>query len=272
MIDVAAGDQLPDQLALLGGPRKGREQGQELAPVPGAGVLLEGPPQGAVHGPGLRGDLVDVGGEEGEGVVGLALVLGQMEADAADDIPDGAVSLQVTLDAIGQASGLGGEGLAELGPQLAKHLRRDQLGAEHRWGSLGEAGDLVGLGDRKMLRFGGVGGGAGFGHEGLAKVAPVGQGGVQVDADLPGAQVEQAGAAACVEGLEDPPLHGGREERAFLGAAGVDVDAAARRQGADEGALAAGFAGLPRHELCVLLIGPNVQVVRWGDLECGGAT
>ena len=72
---------------MLGRPRERCEESQQLPAVADAGVLLEGPPQGTVHRLGLPGDPVDIGGEEGEGVIVVALVLGQMEAHPADQPP-----------------------------------------------------------------------------------------------------------------------------------------------------------------------------------------
>jgi hypothetical protein len=78
---------------------------------------------------------------------------------------------------------------------------------------------------------------------------------VQVGSDLPGAHVEQARAAAGVEGSDDPSLHRCRERWALAGTAGVDIDAAARRQAAHERSLLVVRARRHLHGLYLISLG-----------------
>ncbi len=109
VVDVAGVDQLADERALLGRTRQGREQREQLLAVLGPGVVLERPAERQVLGLGLLGNLVDVGRDEGEGKLGISLVLGQVEADPADHVPDRALLFQIALDPVFESSCLGAQ-------------------------------------------------------------------------------------------------------------------------------------------------------------------
>jgi hypothetical protein len=143
MIDVASVDQLADECALLGCSGKRRQQREKLLTVLRPSVVLERSAQRQVLRLGLFGDLVNVGGDEGEWILEIALVLGEMEADAADDVPDRAVRLQITLDAVVVSLGLGLESRTRVRPDVCKQLGCQQLGALHRRRGLAHVPQLV---------------------------------------------------------------------------------------------------------------------------------
>ena len=100
MVDIAGIYEFADEVALLGRPGQGSQQSEQLLAVLGSDVVLERTPQRQVLWLGQLGDLVDIGGDEGKGILGIALVFGQVEADTAHNVPDRAVLLQVALDTV----------------------------------------------------------------------------------------------------------------------------------------------------------------------------
>ena len=237
VVDVAGVDQLADERALFGRAGQGRQQREQLLPVPGPGVVLERPPERQVLRLGLPGDLVNIGGDEGKGKLGIALVLGQVEADAADHVPDRAVLLQVALDTVLVPLRLGRQGRAHVGPELAEQRGVEELGALHGRHRLDQGRELVGVrvGNDKRLRIGRVERTA---HP-ATNARPTSR---QYESDG-GRSVASSAAPRCsttvsathVECLDDAPRGSRRKRRAILGRAGLDVDATARRQPTDEG-------------------------------------
>jgi hypothetical protein len=67
----------------------------------------------------LRAGADRVRREEGEGTTPVRAVLRQMEADAADEVPDRVERVQPALDRSVVAGDGGAEGVAELGPPAA---------------------------------------------------------------------------------------------------------------------------------------------------------
>ena len=88
MVHVAGIDQLLDQAAALGRPLKGHKQRQQRLPVPGAGVLLQGPAQRLVLDAPLRRQAADIVARNANGFSAIAFVLGQVQRDAADKPPE----------------------------------------------------------------------------------------------------------------------------------------------------------------------------------------
>ena len=99
---------------------------------------------------------MNVGRDEGKGKFGIALVLGQVKADAADDVPDGAVLSQVALKAVFVGLRLGSKRRSHLGPQLDQQRRRQKLGARHGGHGLNQGRHLIGfgVGNDQRRRFG----------------------------------------------------------------------------------------------------------------------
>ena len=211
VVDVTGVDQLANERALLGRARQGREQREELLSVLRPGVVLQRSPEGQVLGLGLLRDLVNIGRDESEGILPVARVLGQMKTDAADHVPDRALLLQVSLDPIREVGGLGGQGRPDVGPQPAEHRGRDQIGARHGRGRLGESRELVrcGIGHDQRPGIGRIQRTAGPGHDRLPDVTPVGQRRVELRLQLSRAQVEHPVPATEVERPEDALLHSG---------------------------------------------------------------
>ena len=116
VVDLAALDHPRDQWAVLPGALQRREQGHQLAALARAGVLPQRAAQGQVLDSLPSGELSGVGGEECEGSARVALVLGQVQADAPGQVPDRVTARQEALQ-----SSLGlvchvGQRLADLGP------------------------------------------------------------------------------------------------------------------------------------------------------------
>ena len=129
--------------ALLGRPGQGSKQGEQLQAVLGPGVVLERTSQRQVLGLGQLGDLVNVGGDEGKRKLGIALVLGQVEAHAAHHVPDRAVLFQVALDTVWVPLGFRRQCRAYIGPDVTQQRSREDFGALHGRHGLDQGRDLV---------------------------------------------------------------------------------------------------------------------------------
>ena len=237
VIDVARVHQLADELTVLRRPGQGRQQREQLAPVARPGVLLEGPAQGQMRGRGPPGDFAHVGGNEGKGIVRIAPVLRQMQADPADHVPDRALGLQIVLNAALGPSRPFGQCYADVQPQGMKKLRRDRLRARHGRRGLDGGSDLqrirVGDGHGRGVR--GVEGTANTDHQGAPEVAPIPQRRMQLCARQGRAQVQHAVPAPDLEGIENTPRRRRWDPRPVLGGSGTHVDTPTRRQSTDEG-------------------------------------
>ena len=208
---------------------RGGQQGEQLLPVSGPGVVLKGPAQRQVLRLGLLGDPVHVGGEKGEGIGRITFVLGQVEADAAHHVPDRAVLLQVALEAVRVFLGLDRQRGSHVGPDLPQKCRRKGLGALHRGCGLGQVRELVGIrfGDDQGFRVGGVQRSAHPADEKAPQIAPVSQLRGKIAQKLRRPEMQHAVAAVGAEGREDPLGGLGRDRRAVLGRPRPDIDAAA---------------------------------------------
>ena len=87
------------------------------------GVLLERPAQGLVLHLPLRRQAVGEGGQEGEGVIGVALVLGEVERHAADESPLGIALAQIALRPAGMPLDLGAGERVEVAPPAGEDVR-----------------------------------------------------------------------------------------------------------------------------------------------------
>ena len=237
VIDVARVHQLADELTVLRRPGQGRQQREQLAPVAGPGVFRECPAQRQMRGPGPRGDFAHVGRDKGKGIVRIAPVLRQMQADPADHVPDRILRLEITLNAALGRSRPVGQCYADIQPQGMKELRRDRLRARHGRRGLDGGSDLqrirVGDGHGRGVR--GVEGAANTDHQGAPEVAPIPQRRMQLGARQGRAQVQHAVPAPDLESIENTPRRRRWDPRSVLGGSGVHIDTPARRQSTDEG-------------------------------------
>ena len=94
---------------------------------------------------GLDRNLVDVRRDKREGEVRVLLVLGQVEADPADHVPNRVVLPEVPLDSVLEPRSFGGEGLAHVEPEVFEQWGPDQLRAPHGRRGLDKCRDLVGV-------------------------------------------------------------------------------------------------------------------------------
>jgi hypothetical protein len=185
---------------------------------------------------------VNVGRDEGEGKLRVALVFCEVKADAAHHVPDRVLLLQIAPDSFRVPGRRARQGLAHVGPQLAEELRRDQLGARHGRRVLDECRDIVGIrvGNDQGLRIGRIERTAYPGHKSFSDVAPVRQCGGKVGARLRRTQIKHSFPAAGFEGVVNPLLRSSRDRRTLVWRSGADVDAPARHQPAGERAAEAG--------------------------------
>jgi len=145
VIDVAGVDQLTDELALFGRAGKRRQKRELLLAILGPGVVLEGASQRQVLWLGLLGYLVDIGCDEGKGLLGVAFVFGEVEADPADHVPNGAMRAQVPLDTVLEMLGLSCECHTHVCPDVCEERGIEKLGALHGRRRLDQGCDFVGI-------------------------------------------------------------------------------------------------------------------------------
>ena len=87
LVDRARVDQLREPLGLLGRPLQRHQEMEQRLPIAARGGLLERPRQRAMPHLAAGARPRCVGGEEGEGVLLVPAVLGQVQAHLADGVP-----------------------------------------------------------------------------------------------------------------------------------------------------------------------------------------
>src|SRR5205085_805059 len=103
----------------------GGEEGEKGGAVLGTGVFLEGAREGEMLDSALGREAMGVGGEKGEGMIGVAFVFSEVESDAADETPEGIFFAEVGASAAGVGGDFGSDVFVELGPPL-----REGVGGE----------------------------------------------------------------------------------------------------------------------------------------------
>ncbi|MBI3454198.1 MAG: hypothetical protein HY002_00230 [Candidatus Rokubacteria bacterium] len=188
-----------------GGAVDWREQRQEGRPVP-----CERPErlaEGLMLRPGLAGETGRVGGEEGERMVAVVLVLRQVEVDSPDEVPDGVLGLQIGLDASPMVADLLAEERFELRPPGPEPGRIHVLAAGQRRRLAGEPVELVRWG--RDVHLGAplldVAEAAESGDEEPREVPEECQRGRKPGGDLDGAEVKEPGGRPAGEGGRDRP-------------------------------------------------------------------
>ena len=206
--------QPPDPLAVLGSGVHGRQQAHEGVLVAGAGILLQRAAEGLVlDAAGLRQPR-RVGGQEGERVVLVALVLGQVETDPPDLVPAGGVLAQPGAET--RAGQLAPHPGVEVAPQRRERAGVEVFGARHRGSPGGQGGQLPGRRFELRARRIALRGAAQPGEVEGGEVAPEGEGRPQRDLRPAGGQRQEAGGRAGAEGL-------GHARRPRVGPVGVPL-------------------------------------------------
>ena len=132
VIDLARVDHLLDQFASLGRALDRQQERQQRRAILRPRVLLQGLPQGLVLHASLGRQPGDVGRQEREGMIRVALVLGEVERHAADESPLGIELAQVGLHALRMVRDLVADEGVELGPPGGKNIRVKVFAPLHR--------------------------------------------------------------------------------------------------------------------------------------------
>ena len=142
LVDVARVDQLPGKRALLRGPVDGREQLHQRLLVLLPGDLAQRPAERLILHPGAAGEAWCVGGQEGKGIVRVAAVLGQMEADPAHLVPERGPLLQEAQQALPATRDLAARPGVQVFPGVLQGAAGQVLGALHRRNAQQQGGQL----------------------------------------------------------------------------------------------------------------------------------
>ncbi len=202
--DVSRVHQLLEERAARGGAVDGSEQGQERRPVPGK--VPERLAEGLMLRPGLAREPGRVGGEKGEWMVAVVLVLRQVEVHAPDEVPDRVLCPEVGLDASRVAADLVAEECLELRPPRREPGDVDVLGAGQRRRLAREPVQLAGRRDGDVHLCASlldVADAAEPGDEEPREVPEESQRGRKLGRDLDGAQVKEPGGRPAGEGRHD---------------------------------------------------------------------
>ncbi|MFO1059694.1 MAG: hypothetical protein U1E53_22340 [Dongiaceae bacterium] len=169
--------------------------------------------------PGLRGEPCRVGGEEGEGGILARLVLGQVEADPADQAPARMLRREPPRDVAAGRRDRGACGGHHLLPEPGEQGSVEMLGPGAGRAGRRQALELA-LRRRRRRRppvLGQARQGAEAGHEEMAERAAEGQSGRQRRGQLGGAELQQPGSGAALEGGGQPRGQGRRQALARIG-------------------------------------------------------
>ncbi len=222
--------------APLRGALDGLEEREESPAIGGRGGLADGVAERAVLRLPARGETGGVGGEEGEGLLGIAPVLGEVEVHASDDAPGPILGREPRLDRAGRGRELGAPGFEDVMPERPEDVGREVLPAGDRRGAGGEPLELTlarrGIGMLAPLLE--VGERAERRDEGAAEVPPEGEDRRERRSRLGGAEVEEAGGVTALEGFADPPRRR-RFRRGLVRLGRAKEDVAGRREGDREG-------------------------------------
>ena len=180
-------------------------------------------------GPGLRGQLGRVGRQKRERRLIIAAVLGEVEVNAADQMPRRALTLEKLLDRRLRFGELGSKRLSGLGPERLEYRGREVLGAGHRRRGRGECVEFSnrGRGYWRHVRVE-IGMRANGRDQPRGKVAPVAEVRRKRGPDVGGAELEQSVTRATTEGVLDPARERGRQLEGTV--RDCEPQVAARRQ------------------------------------------
>ena len=214
--DLAGVDHRLEPRARLAGALHGQEQREQAVALRLPGVLAQRVTEREMLGLAVGGELPGVGGDEGEGRLVVLAVQGEVEVDAAHEVPRRAEAPEQFLRAEPGARPLVVEGGADLLPQRLEDRGAEVLRARHRRRGRGQRqerlarrrGSVPAPASRRRLR-----GRAERVHEEGAQLAPIREHGGQRRADLAGAELQQPVAGPAGEGLPQPRLRIRRQRR-----------------------------------------------------------
>jgi hypothetical protein len=135
VIDVSRVEEFPHQGTLFGGSGDGRKELEERFSVAFPGELLERPGEGLVAYFFCPLQARRVGGQKGEGKLGILLVLRKMKANASYLPPERRAFNQESLEPSG-GGGLAEQPGIERDPQALEAFGGEILGPFHRWSCL----------------------------------------------------------------------------------------------------------------------------------------
>ena len=101
--NLAAVDEVFQPKAVLASALQRRQQGQQALPVGSGGVFAQRLAQRPVLCLALRRQPGGVGGEQGEGILLVLAVLGQMNVNAADEVPGRVARLQAGVERLSRS-------------------------------------------------------------------------------------------------------------------------------------------------------------------------
>ena len=130
--DLATVDEALQPGAALAGSLQRRQKGEEALLVGSGSVFAQGLAQRPVLRLPLRRQPGGVGGEEGEGKLLVLAVLGQMDVNAADEIPGRVARLQEDAERLARGLQFGVQRGVELLPQPLQHPGRQVFRPVHR--------------------------------------------------------------------------------------------------------------------------------------------
>ena len=131
MIDVVALHQFPHPRTAAARRGNRLQQPQQSRPVICTGVLTQGLTQGQVLGAGIFSEAGDVRRHEGERVVGILAVFGEMKTDPADLPPEGRAPIKKPGQTLGLAGNLRQRPGIQRAPELPQHVGSGVLGTGH---------------------------------------------------------------------------------------------------------------------------------------------
>jgi hypothetical protein len=213
MEDLAALDHGGEPRRRLRRALHGEQQRQQRVLARGARVLLQRLAERQVLRLGRAGEPRGVGGEEREGRLLVAAVLGEVEVDAADQVPGRALRVEEVLERLARGGVGRAQRVAELGPQRGERVGGDVLAASHRRRGARQLGQL---GERRRDRRRRLGAGADRRDVARGEVAPEAERRRQRRADLGRAEPEEAGAGAVGEGGDQARGDVGRQGRGVV--------------------------------------------------------
>ncbi len=231
VIDLARVDHRLQPTTVGCGALHGEEQREQPRLVRGACVFAEGAAEWQVLRLGLRRQLRRVGRKKRERRISVSTVFGEVEVDAADQVPRRVPAMQKLLDGRLRFSELGSKRLSDFIPERLENRGRQVLGAVHGRRGRGECLELTERGrrDRRLVRIE-IGMRADGRDQPRGEVAPVAEVCRKRGPDFSGAELEQSVTRSPSERVLEARRETGRRRLRGVVRAGQQ-EVAARSQG-----------------------------------------
>ena len=181
-----------------------QEQREQPFPVRGPSVFPQRLTERQVLGLGVSRKARRVRCHERERSALVVAVLGQVEVDATDDVPDRVAAPQEFLQRSLGFGELDPEGLPDLAPQRLENRWSDVFGALHRRRREGQSLELSGREGCNACLAARIFEPAPGGHESSPELAPVSKHGGQRDPDLAGAELQKPMTGPTLERGDEP--------------------------------------------------------------------